>query len=109
MNHAIIFTQDKEWVQNLPRAPKECKMITVNFNSRVAEKTKKTMKVRRSVVTRALKWLTTHNFAFKKHRITISEEKLALYEGNPNLLSLLPEEKTIPEHAPTTTDEEAKE
>ena len=84
-------------IRQLPRAPEECEMITVNFNSEVAKKTHKTMRVNKDRLQKALEWLDKHNKAFEKHGIIINYKKLDLYEGNPNLLSLLPKSKTIPE------------
>ena len=72
-------------------------MITVNFNSEVAKKTHKSMKVNKARLQKALEWLDEHNEAFHKHGIVINYKKLELYNGNPNLLSLLPKHKQIPE------------
>ena len=71
-------------------------MITVNFNSEVAKKTKKTMTVNLARLTKALKWLDKHNTAFHRNGIILDYNKLKLYEGDPNLLSLLPKSKSIP-------------
>ena len=110
MNHAIIFEQNRrEMVTELPRAPDQCKIISVNFNDQVKQKTMATMKVRYSKLVAALEWQRAHNVLFKEMGITINAEKLAIYKDSPNILSLLSADRTIPEHAPTTTDEETKE
>ena len=109
MNHAIIFEQKRgELLLKLPRAPSECEMITVNFNSEVKQKTMATMQVRKKVLMRALKWQMENNVAFQLAGVTISQEKLDIYENDPNLLELLPTRKTIPEHVPNM-EEESKE
>ena len=83
-------------------------MVTVNFNSEVKQKTMATMQVRKKVLMRALAWQMKHNQCFKDNGITMSQEKLDLYENDPNLLELLPTDKTVPEHAPNM-EEESKE
>ena len=83
-------------IKRLPRAPEECHMITVNFNSEVAKKTHKTMQVNKARLRRALEWLDKNNKAFHRNGIILDYKKLERYNGDPNLLSLLPKSKSIP-------------
>lgn len=54
------------------------------------------MQVNKERLRIALEWLDKNNKAFHRNGIILDYKKLERYNGNPNLLSLLPKSKSIP-------------